>query len=120
MSSLAATAEAPVPPAADAAPAVASVVALPTVDDLMEEAPPQAEPVETPSRYRLPQAAMPPDIKLQAAVARLVAQKERIDQLVREALLDGLLPVHGRADALELVWYRSNECHLIGRWPLGG
>jgi len=37
-----------------------------------------------------------------------------------EALLDGLLPVHGRADALELVWYRSNECHLIGRWPLGG
>ncbi len=92
MSSLAATAEAPVPPAADAAPAVASVVALPTVDDLMEEAPPQAEPVETPSRYRLPQAAMPPDIKLQAAVARLVAQKERIDQLVREGLLDGLLP----------------------------
>lgn len=56
----------------------------------MDEAPLEEEPPV--SRYRLPQAAVPPNIAMQAAVARLVAQKERIDQLVREGLLDGLLP----------------------------
>lgn len=29
------------------------------------------------------------------------------------------LPVHGRANSLELVWYRADECHLIERWMLG-
>ena len=86
MSLPAATAE-PRVPAAETGPVAA--VALPTVEALMDEAPVE---VELPSRYRLPQAAAPPDIKVQAAVARLVAQKERIDQLVREGLLDGLLP----------------------------
>ena len=67
MSLPAATAETLVP-AAETGPVAA--VALPTVETLMDEAPVE---VELPSRYRLPQAAAPPDIKVQAAVARLVA-----------------------------------------------
>ncbi|SBV38016.1 conserved exported hypothetical protein [uncultured Stenotrophomonas sp.] len=82
------TAAATAPPVADAG-TEAPGVAMPTVEALMDEAPAEAD---TPPRYRLPQAAVPPDLKLQAAVVRLVAQKERIDQLVREGLLDGLLP----------------------------
>ncbi len=35
-------------------------------------------------------------------------------------LLNRSLPIHGRAESLELVWYRSNQCHLIRRWPLSG
>jgi len=83
------TAAAAVPPVADAG-TEAPGVAMPTVEALMDETPGEAD--APPPRYRLPAAAVPPDIKLQAAVARLVAQKERIDQLVREGLLDGLLP----------------------------
>lgn len=33
--------------------------------------------------------------------------------------LGGMLPARGRADALELVWYEADKCHLIRSWPLG-
>lgn len=44
---------------------------------------------------------------------------DAVDLVSTERMLDGLLPVGGHADALELVWYRSSECRLIQRWPLG-
>lgn len=68
-------------------------VSLPSVDALLDEAPAveDASPVLAPSR--LPQAAVPPNIMLQSAVSRLVEQKEQIDQLARNGLLAGLLPV---------------------------
>lgn len=84
--SSAAIAETPAPPG----------LGLPTVEALLDERPAQAA---APSRYRLPPAAVPPDIMLQSAVARLVEQKERIDQLAREGLLDGLLPAEWTAGA---------------------
>lgn len=36
------------------------------------------------------------------------------------ALLGGLIPVTCRAEAIELVWYALDDCHLIQRWPLSG
>ncbi|KQO00254.1 MULTISPECIES: hypothetical protein [Stenotrophomonas] len=86
-----ATPEAAVPAATDAA-----GTGLPTVDALMDEQPP-ADGDAAPPHYRLPQAAVPPNIMLQAAVARLVEQKERIDLLAREGLLDGLFPAEWSA-----------------------
>lgn len=64
---------------------------LPSVEELLDEsaAPEESTP---PPRYRLPQAAVPPNIMLQSAVTRLVEQKEQIDQLARNGLLAGLLP----------------------------
>ncbi len=32
----------------------------------------------------------------------------------------GLLPLYCQAEALELVWYGMNDCHLIERWALTG
>ena len=68
-----------------------SGTSLPTVDELLDEsaAPEESAP---PPRYRLPQAAVPPNIMLQSAVIRLVEQKEQIDQVARNGLLAGLLP----------------------------
>lgn len=63
---------------------------LPTVEALLDESPAADEVVAPPSR--LPLAAAPPNIMLQAAVTRLVEQKEQIDQLARNGLLSGLLP----------------------------
>lgn len=34
------------------------------------------------------------------------------------ALLGEAIPVTCRAEAIELVWYGLDECHLIERWPL--
>lgn len=67
-------------------------VSLPTVDELLDDAP--ATDVAAPAQLhsRLPQAAVPPNIMLQAAVTRLVEQKEQVDQLARNGLLAGLLP----------------------------
>ena len=64
---------------------------LPSVEELLDESAAPEEPA-SPPRYRLPQAAVPPNIMLQSAVTRLVAQKEQIDQLARDGLLAGLLP----------------------------
>lgn len=43
-------------------------------------------------RWRLPAALVPDNLRLQSAVGRLVAQKQRIDAIVREGQLDGLWP----------------------------
>ncbi len=88
-----ATPETSVPAAAGA-----TGTGLPTVDALMDEQPPADADADAPApRYRLPQSAVPPTIMLQAAVARLVEQKERIDRLAREGLLDGLFPAEWSA-----------------------
>lgn len=79
----------------ESAAAGAAGVNLPTVDALLDETP-EALPEEAP-RYRLPLAASPPNIMLQSAITRLVEQKERIDALVREGLLCGLLPAEWSA-----------------------
>ena len=68
-----------------------SGTSLPTVDELLDESAAPDDPAPPP-RYRLPQAAVPPNIMLQSAVTRLVEQKEQIDQLARNGLLAGLLP----------------------------
>ena len=34
-------------------------------------------------------------------------------------LLAGMLPARCRAEALELVWYQTGNCHLIRRWAFG-
>lgn len=34
------------------------------------------------------------------------------------ALLGDLIPVTCRAQALELVWYQADNCHLLERWSL--
>ena len=81
---------------APAATAATAGTGLPTVDALLDEQPPADVDGGAP-RYRLPQAAVPPTIMLQAAVARLVEQKERIDRLAREGLLDGLFPAEWSA-----------------------
>lgn len=84
--------------AAEAAPDTAAVADAGA--ELNADAPPaegEADAGETPPRYRLPQAAIPPNIALQAAVTRLVEQKERIDQIVRDGVLDGLLPAEWSA-----------------------
>lgn len=86
------------PPSVDAldeSAAEAAGVNLPTVEVLLDETP-EAPPKEAP-RYRLPLAASPPNIMLQSAITRLVEQKERIDALVREGLLSGLLPAEWSA-----------------------
>lgn len=36
------------------------------------------------------------------------------------ALLGGLLPVHCRAERLDLAWYAAGDCRLLHHWPLGG
>lgn len=43
--------------------------------------------------WRLPAVTTPDNLRLQTAVARLVVQKQRIDEIVREGQLDGLWPV---------------------------
>lgn len=68
---------------------------LPTVEALLDESPVAVG--DAPPRYRLPPAAVPPNIMLQAAVARLVEQKERIDQIMRDGLLEGLFPAEWSA-----------------------
>lgn len=84
------------PPANTSSPAVAEPapepagIVLPTVEELLDESPPE-EPVVAPAS-RLPLLAPPTSIMLQSAVARLVEQKDGIDALVREGLLAGLLP----------------------------
>jgi len=73
-----------------------SGTSLPTVDELLDEGSAPEEPPAQP-QYRLPLASVPPNIMLQAAVARLVEQKEQIDQLARNGLLAGLLPAEWSA-----------------------
>ncbi len=68
-----------------------SGTSLPTVEELLDESAAPEEPAP-PAHYRLPQAAVPPNIMLQSAVTRLVEQKEQIDQVARNGLLAGLLP----------------------------
>jgi len=82
-------------PDATTAPAVTLPAVEAPADGQAAETPPATD--EAPPRYRLPQAAVPPNIALQAAVTRLVEQKERIDQIVREGVLDGLLPAEWSA-----------------------
>lgn len=65
---------------------------LPSVEALLDESPIDDEAPLTAPPSRLPLAAAPPNIMLQAAVTRLVEQKEQIDQLARSGLLVGLLP----------------------------
>ncbi|WP_313318735.1 hypothetical protein [Stenotrophomonas sp.] len=76
-------------PSAELAPAGTS---LPTVEELLDDEAAAAQEVAPAPRYRLPQAAVPPNIMLQSAVTRLVEQKEQIDQIARNGLLAGLLP----------------------------
>ncbi|MGV8959953.1 MAG: hypothetical protein ACOH1V_06150 [Stenotrophomonas sp.] len=67
-----------------------AAVTLPTVDALLDESVAAVD--EAPPRYRLPLAAIPSNVLLQSALMRLVEQKERLDRLVREGALVGLLP----------------------------
>lgn len=71
-------------------------VTLPTVEALLDESAPapaqDAAASALPPRYRLPLAAIPDNAMLQSAAARLVEQKEKIDALVRDGGLAGLLP----------------------------
>ncbi len=78
------TADAPAPDLAG--------ISLPTVDALLDDAPEADDEAPAQPHSRLPQSAVPPNIMLQAAVTRLVEQKEQIDQLARNGLLAGLLP----------------------------
>lgn len=43
--------------------------------------------------WRLPAVTIPDNLRLQTAVARLVVQKQRIDEIVHEGQLDGLWPI---------------------------
>ncbi len=78
-------------------------VTLPTVEELMDEnAPVDPEAADADAdaaaeellrqRYRLPMAAIPDNAMLQSAAVSLVVQKEKIDLLVRDGGLLGLLP----------------------------
>lgn len=67
-------------------------VTLPSVESLLDEQLPDEAVVEAPPLYRLPVATMPDNPSLRAALVRLVEHKERIDRLVRDGALGGLLP----------------------------
>lgn len=71
--------------------AVPPAVTLPSVEALLDESAPADAAAPLP-HYRLPMAAIPQNVMLQSALMRLVEQKERIDSLVRDGLLAGLLP----------------------------
>ncbi len=70
---------------------------LPTVEQLLDEGAAGQGSTGADTHSRLPMMAVPGNIMLQSAVGRLVEQKERIDQLVRDGLLAGLLPAEWSA-----------------------
>jgi len=67
---------------------LADAVALPTVDVLLDD----GQPVPPPARHALPVVGLPDNPALNAAVQKLVEQKERLDVLARDQKLVGLLP----------------------------
>lgn len=75
-------------------------VTLPSVESLLDETLHDEVAAEAPQLYRLPMATLPDSPMLKAALVRLVEQKDRIDSLMRDGALTGLLPaewngVHG-------------------------
>lgn len=69
----------------------ADTVVLPPVDVLMDDGV-VADPASPPVTHKLPVISLPDNPLLNAAVQKLVEQKERLDLLARDARLSGLLP----------------------------
>lgn len=75
-------------------------VTLPSVESLLDETLHEEAATEASQLYRLPMATLPDSPMLKAALVRLVEQKDRIDSVMRDGALTGLLPaewsgVHG-------------------------